>query len=46
MTVLAHLALQGPQPGRQGWECPRCQTVYAPDIKACHCAASRGTGRH
>lgn len=41
MTVLAHLAPSGPDPARAGWECPRCQTVYSPDVKACHCATRK-----
>jgi hypothetical protein len=42
MTVLAHLAPE-PPPGlpRAGWECPRCLTVYAPDVRACHCATKK-----
>lgn len=40
MSVLAHLAPAGPQP-RAGWECPRCQTVYSPDIEACRCATTK-----
>ena len=39
MAVLAHLAPEGP--GRSGWECPRCLTVYSPDVKACHCATRK-----
>ena len=41
MTVLAHLAPPGPELPRTGWECPRCLTVYNPDVKACHCAAKK-----
>lgn len=40
MAVLAHLAPAGPQP-RSGWECPRCQAVYSPDVEACHCATRK-----
>lgn len=40
MAVLAHLAPSGPQP-RAGWECPRCLTVYSPDVEACHCATRK-----
>jgi len=40
MTVLAHLQPSGPV-GRAGWECPRCLTVYSPDVEACHCASRR-----
>lgn len=39
----------GRQPGvhadqqgtRQGWECPRCRTVYAPSVRSCSCQAFR-----
>ena len=41
MTVLAHLAPPGPELPRTGWECPRCLTVYNPDVKACHCATKK-----
>lgn len=43
MSVLAHLAPDGPQPGlpRIGWQCPACRTVYSPDVKACHCATKK-----
>ena len=41
MTVLAHLAPSGPDLPRAGWECPRCLTVYNPDVKACHCATKK-----
>ena len=41
MTVLAHMA-PDPLPGpRSGWQCPACLTVYAPDVKACHCATKK-----
>jgi hypothetical protein len=41
MTVLAHLAPAQPELPRSGWECPRCLTVYSPDIEACHCATRK-----
>ena len=26
---------------RAGWECPRCLTVYNPDVEACHCTTRK-----
>lgn len=41
MTVLAHLAPDGPELPRAGWTCPACLTVYNPDVKACYCATKK-----
>jgi hypothetical protein len=42
MTVLAHLRPSSLEPvTRVGWECPRCLTVYSPDVEACRCATRK-----
>jgi len=29
---------------QQGWECPRCNTIYAPWMPSCVCKANKITG--